>query len=472
METGGVTAFEWQFWSGTIIDWIEQKMMDSQNKRFIRPPRIKLTEDIYAHFFEDIYQGSVTELRKRTGLSYRLIYNIVNKRVKSISAREYRVLFGELPPIENLQKVDGTFFRHMVELWLFLNDHASKSDLFREVFGKKNVKRVDYRIFSGKTRTIDYDLERLMTEKFLEYGLDRRTVEHWIEELEIPLMTKDRIPYHQVEPVLRFLEERAGIHPSSILNQYVERYKNGKLKSVSRRVYDRAVALKKKVQQGVQTSDKILMEKVKEEVYGKKEGYTLYVEIEEELKFLQKFARRSPKRYLGRSTTVYERAGCKRIASTRAQRIKQDCAAFIQENPHLIIGTLPRAHQVKWVDRFLNLLKLRVTDLLFQAEGINFEKHILAPLHSSNEYKKSQYGFTQFELAPQALGIKKKVFDLMVATNCEIFKMVGQYDNRWYLSDLYLKELSERKYFDLITAKYEMLARKESLNLKGIVCLQ
>ncbi len=450
-----------------LADWIEQKMTDSQNKRIIKPPRVELTEDIYVRFFEDVYQGSVTELRKRSGLSYRLIYNIVNRRVKSISARQYRVLFGELPPVQNFQKVDGTFFRHMVELWLYLNDHASKSDLFREVFGKKHVKRVDYRIFSGKTRTVDYDMERLMAEKFLEHGLDRRTVKRWIEELEIPLMTKDRVPYRQIEPILRFLEKWAGIHPSSILNQYVERYKNGKLKSVSRQVYERAVTLKQKVLQGIETSSKVIMEKVKEEVYGGKEGYTLYAEIEEELKFLQKYARRSPKRYLGRSTTVYERAGCKRIASTRAQRIKQDCAEFIRKNPHLVIEVLPRAHQIKWANRFLDLLKLRVTDLLFQTEGINFEKLILAPLHSSHEYKKSHHGFTQFELAPQTLGIKKKVFDLMVATNCEIFKMVGQYDNRWYLSDLYLKELSERKYFDLITAKYELLAKKEGLSLKG-----
>jgi hypothetical protein len=42
--------------------------------------------------------------------------------------------------------------------------------------------------------------------------------------------------------------------------------------------------------------------------------------------------------------------------------------------------------------------------------------------------------------------MKKKAFDLMVAKNCEMFRTVGRYDKRWYLSDLYLKELSDNHY--------------------------
>jgi hypothetical protein len=34
----------------------------------------------------------------------------------------------------------------------------------------------------------------------------------------------------------------------------------------------------------------------------------------------------------------------------------------------------------------------------------------------------------------------------MVAKNCEMFRTVGRYDKRWYLSDLYLKELSDNHY--------------------------
>ncbi len=446
-------------------------MNDFRTKLNVKPPRIILTDRVFNHFFTNIYKESVSELSRRTGLPYRLIYNVVNRRIKSVSAREYRLIFKEIPPPQLIQKVDGNFFREMVTLWLFLHDHETKSDLYRDVFGKRETKRVDYRIFSGKTRTIDIELERIMEAKFLEYGLDRKTTMEWIIELN-QSNNDGRVAYSQIEPVLRYLEETAGIHPSSILKQYVERYNNGKLKSVSRKVYDRAMALRNKIDKCLENYNKIELEKIKEEVYGKKEGYTLYAEIKEELKFLQKIAKRSPKRYLGRSTTVYEREGCKRITSERAQMIQSDCDAFIQQNPQLKIASIPRRHQVKQFNTVLTLIKKRVADLLFQADGIDFEKHILTPLYSKSEYKKSKYGFTQFDLAPRTLGIRKKVFDLIVATNCEIFKTVGEYRNRWYLSDLYLKELSEKKYFDLIAAKYELMLSKENLNRKSSICMQ
>ena len=419
-----------------------------------------LTDQVLRHFFEDIYKGSVVELQKRTRLPYRLIYNIVNKRIKSVSAREFRIIYKESPPVQNLKKVDGTYFRKMVELWLYLNDHAAKSELFREICKKKNAKRINYRIFSGKTYSVDAKIERRMEEKFFAYGLDRKTIKSWIKELG-DFDTKERIPYRKIAPVLQFLEDTAQIHPSSVLNQYVKRYQSGKLKKVSKRVYDRAIFLKERTEKSLASPNRAEIEKVKEEVYGKKKGYTLYTEIEEELLFVQKHARISPKRYLGRSTTVYNRGGCKRIRTERALKIRADCEAFISQNPELKVRILPQYHQNKATDLLLTLLKRRLTNMLFQKEGVNFEKHILAPLYSKDEYKKPANGFTQFDLASRTLGLKKNVFDLMVATNCEIFKMVGQYDSKWYLSDLYLKELSEKKYFDLITLKYELMAKKQ-----------
>ena len=53
----------------------------------------------------------------------------------------------------------------------------------------------------------------------------------------------------------------------------------------------------------------------------------------------------------------------------------------------------------------------------------------------------------------------KKAFDLLVARNCEIFRLVGKYSQSWYLSDLYLQELTQNAHFDLISAKYELLAQ-------------
>lgn len=107
----------------------------------------------------------------------------------------------------------------------------------------------------------------------------------------------------------------------------------------------------------------------------------------------------------------------------------------------------------------LAVMILRAANLLSRKEGIIIEKQILTPSHAKGEYEQKRYGFTQFDRAPTALGMKKKAFDLMVAKNCEIFRGIGHYAQRWYLSDLYLKELSEKDTFELITAKYELMAK-------------
>jgi len=112
------------------------------------------------------------------------------------------------------------------------------------------------------------------------------------------------------------------------------------------------------------------------------------------------------------------------------------------------------------IRRLLGALVARTAHMLSNQEGIIFEKQILRPLHSSDEYKKQGHGFTQFDRVSSSLGMRKKAFDLMVAKNCEMFRKVGRYDKRWYLSDLYLKELSEKAFFELVTAKYEMMAKE------------
>ena len=114
---------------------------------------------------------------------------------------------------------------------------------------------------------------------------------------------------------------------------------------------------------------------------------------------------------------------------------------------------------------------LHAANMLSRKEGLQLEKEILKPAHSKGEYEKERYGFTQFERAPNALGMKKKAFDLMVARNCEIFRGVGRYSRRWYLSDLYLKELVQKDSFELITAKYEILAKGGKDHLRIDTCL-
>ena len=101
--------------------------------------------------------------------------------------------------------------------------------------------------------------------------------------------------------------------------------------------------------------------------------------------------------------------------------------------------------------------------------GCDWKSRSWTPEYSTEEYKKRIYGFTLFDAAGNRLGMHKRAFDLMVANNCEIFRKISSYDRRWYLSGLYLKELSNKQYFNLISAKYEWLARRGDRKKQRIV---
>jgi hypothetical protein len=429
------------------------------NQKAVKPPRVALTEPMWRHLIEDIMENSVPELAKRTGLPYLLIYNIVRRRVKSLSARHYRIIFGQDPPTQTQEKTDGTHFRQMVELWLFLNDGVTKADLYWEFYGPHHSRKVDYRIFTGRTRSVDLELVEHMEKKFSECGIDRDTVLGWIREIA---MRNRQVPvaYERVRPLLLFLNDTLGIHPTKVLNQNFKRYESGILRNVSRKVYDNALTLKKKADKALATGNRLKIEKLKEEIYGRKPGYTLYAEVEEELKFLKQYARKSPKHYLGRGTGIYAKGECKRLPSWRAQKIMKGCRAFIMQEPHLPLRVLPHSIRKSITDAALSVLKARMAELLLRDEGIRFEKQVLRPSNAGDEYKKKIYGFTRFDMAGNALGMRKKAFDLMVAQNCDIFRKIGTYSRRWYLSNLYLQELTRKRYFDLIATKYEWLAQK------------
>ena len=211
-------------------------MIESLTKIRTKRPRIELTDRIRMRFLNNILSQPVPELAKQTRLPYALLYNIVKRRVKTVSARNYQVIFGEEPPPQTQQKVDGTFFMKMVDLWLFSNDDISKTDLYREFEPEKHTQKVDYRIFNGQIKTVDRRLEKIMEKKFSDCGVDKQTVKQWIEESNLP-KHKIRIPYDQIRPVLVFLKKTLNIHPTFVLNQSFNRYESGELKSVSQKVY-------------------------------------------------------------------------------------------------------------------------------------------------------------------------------------------------------------------------------------------
>lgn len=401
---------------------------------------------------------SPATLAKLTGLPYMLIYNLVNGRVKSISNRHYQVLFGkDAPPMAAL-KVDGAVFRAMVDLWLYLNEDVTKADLYRDLYGLAPTQKADHRIFNGKVNTVDARLEHLMRSKFSAAGIASPLLDRWLEEFE-NLSREDWVPYERIQPILYYLYVTLGEHPSSILNQSVVRYETGELKRVSRSTYVRAMALKQKTERALEGGPTQDIDQLREAIVGGKRGYTLYSDVEEELQFLSRHARKGAKRYLGRGAWTYKHHKAKRIADWRVKKIMADCDRYIRETPGLCLADLPRSRKKLWLRTLIDVLVARTTQLLSEEDGLFFEKRVLKPLQPRDEYNR-HHGFTPFDMASSALGMKRKAFDLMVAKNCEIFRSVGKFSQRWYLSDLYLRELSKKEYFDLISAKYELMARR------------
>ena len=433
-----------------------------------KPPRIELTAE-----FQDRLRAlkhKIPETARRSGLPYLMVYNLVHGRVRSVSPRNYRKLFREAPPHQDPKKVDGTFFRKMVRLWLYLDDGVTQADLYREFYGRHYTKRVDNRIFTGQVKTVSPQLEKMMLHKFEAAGLARAEVERWIEDLE-SRPQPDRVPYQRIRPLLLFLQAELNIHPTAILNQSFVRYETGYLQSVSGAVYDRAQALQKKVEQALSSGCRYEVDKIRESVYGGRSDYTLYSKIEEELRFLKKFALKGAKFYLGRGMGHYERGKSRRIASWRANNIIEACESFVRQRPDLPIASLPRSQRRKRIGFLLAALNAGMAKRLMTQEGLSLEKRILKPQHEQATYNKPQHGFTEFDIASRTLGMKKKAFDLMVAKNCEIFRHIGKYSKRWYLPNLYLRELSKKQHFHLISIKYEMMARQLKRASSSDTCL-
>ena len=434
------------------------KMNDRYNRKSAKKPRIGLTDRDIKHLFGINGSHSAAVLAKRTGLPYLLIYNILNRRVLSVSNRHYQTLFGRPAPHQDPLKVDGAVFRAMVDLWLFLNDGITQADLYRELFGLERHQKTDHRIFSGKINAVDVRLEHIMKEKFSNAGIDTPLLNQWLSEFEA-LPHSDRVQYSRIRPAVVYLSDKLGVHPTSVLNQSVVRYETGMLKRVSRSIADRVEAMKQKTEKALREDGKQDIEKIRESVVGGKSGYTLYTDIKDELLFLCRHTKRGIKNYLGRSLWTYENGKAKRIANWRARKILQDCDRLIQESPTLPLASLPQSRQRAQTRRLIDLLVARTSHLLSEKDGIDFEKRVLRPSHTRVEYNNPYHGFTPFDMASRVLGMKRRAFDLMVARNCEIFRSVGKFAQRWYLPDLYLRELSRKKNFGLISAKYELMAK-------------
>lgn len=422
--------------------------------------RIQLDANMLSRFFEDIYHGDVSQLVDERGLPYSLVYNLAHGRIRSLSSRDYRIIFGEDPPDQAVQRVDGGYFREMVRLWLFLNEDVSKPDLYRELFPDRRFKKVDYRIFTGKVRTVDARLEEAMKAKFLDQGLEGVEIKDWIEELD-QMDEEKRVPYKSVKPVLEYLERHLQVNPSRVLNQCALRYESGELNTVPKKVYDCALGLKKRTEKALSSGSRFQLEKLKEDIYGERKGLTLYAHIQEELKFLQKHGGKSTESYLGRSLSYYEKRRLKRVASWRARRIREDALKLIRERPDIAVASIPVAYRKRYVAPLLSTMRQVAVTRMAKNKDRALEEEVLAPPREKIDESRSK-GDNRVSVDQSAhfLGMSKKAFDLMVAANSHIFRKAVIYDGIWYLPGRYLRELCTKKGFALVRAKYEFLAKE------------
>lgn len=430
--------------------------------------RIELTRAMLERFFEEIYGGDVSAFSTHKGLPYSLIYNLVHGRIHSLSAADYRRIFGEDPPEQEPRRVSGEYFRGMVRLWIFLNDGATQKELYEEFYGgRRSVSKPDYRIFTGATGTVEKRLERIMERKFRDQGLSEADIRGWIREFEGE-PERARVVFERVRPILARLEKNLNVHPTRLLNRWVAAYESGELKTISAERFETLKDLERKAEIAASRGSRSSLERLREEVYGPRKGLVLFSEIEEELDFLKTWAGRSPKKYLGRSIGKYRRSKLKRIGIERVEKILRDCENLITQNPHIPVGALPKRYREREWGRLTGALEQAIVARMSSKDKLSFEEQVLRPTyHTKGEYASGGHGFVTVPEAARLMGMSEKAFGLLMAAHSEIFKRIGMYDGKWLLPDLYLAELSERKELSLVKAKYEWLAKKTSRMAKG-----
>jgi hypothetical protein len=428
------------------------------------PPksRVVLTKEMLDDFFSRVFKGNVPELSATKGLTYDLVYNLVHGRIRSLSVGDYRVIFGVDPPRHAQKRVNARYFRGMVKLWLFLEGKDTEAELYREFNRGREFKKIDYRVFAGdKVRTVDARLERWMEQKFLSQGFGREEIENGIAEMKAGRY-EEKIPYVNLKPLLEYLEQ-LGVSPTKVLNQWAARYESGELRNVPKGVYERALKVKAKAETVARTGSRYEVEKLKEEIYGRRKGFVLFSEVEEELKLLRKYGRKSLKKYLGRSIRNYQKGLLKRISEKRARKIQKDFELLFKQNPPVGLVSVPARHQAKVISGLLSVLCLGIVKRLIEGRNESYESTILQPSPQllAEKEKTEARGFTPVGDVPEVLGMSREGFDRLLASHSDLFKRVGKYGGKWFFPDRYLEELFQKREFALVRVKYEWLARSQ-----------
>ena len=188
--------------------------------------RVEISDQMLKHLLRKISHEKIAELANNIGLPYGLVYNLVYGRIKSLTAENYKLIFGEYPQDHNLKRVDGSYFRQMVKLWLVLNDDVTEADLYREFYKDKSFKKVDYRLFSGASKTIDKNLESVMEKKFVDQGCVRQDIKELLHAM-VSIEDQERIPYQKIRPIVDYLSKTLHVNPTRILNHPILLFNSG-----------------------------------------------------------------------------------------------------------------------------------------------------------------------------------------------------------------------------------------------------
>ena len=434
-----------------------------ERKEIPAKSRVVLTKEMLDDFFSRIFKGNVPELSATKGLTYDLVYNLVHGRIRSLSVGDYRAIFGVDPPRHAQKRVNARYFRGMVRLWLFLNGKHTEADLYREFNRGREFKKIDYRVFAGdKVRTVEARLERRMEQKFLSQGFGREDIENGIAEMKSGRY-EEKIPYVNLKPLLEYLE-KLGVSATKVLNQWAARYESGELRNVPKGIYERALKVKAKAEKVAGTGSRYEVEKLKEEIYGRRKGLVLFSEVEDELKLLREYGRKSLKKYLGRSIRNYQKGLLKRISEKRARRIKKDFEVLLKQNPPIVLLSIPSKHQAKVIMSLLSVLYLRIIKKLIEDRDESYESSILQPSSQllAEKGKTEARGFTPVSDVPWGLRMSHEGFDRLLASHSDLFKRIGKYDGKWFFADRYLEELLQKEEFVFVRAKYEWLAKSQA----------
>ena len=111
------------------------------------------------------------------------------------------------------------------------------------------------------------------------------------------------------------------------------------------------------------------------------------------------------------------------------------------------------------MSEFVSVLKSLLIMRMIEDESRTYERLIFAPSGGDMEvYRKGKH--ISMDHTPSALGMRRRAFDLMVATHSDIFRRMAIYDGRWHLPRLYVKELKEKQGFSTVSQPLPRVIRQ------------